>query len=287
MAWKKIILYPTSACLKNCPICPVAKGQPEDKNPEFFKLILHYAYSIPDWCFVLGLPGSVCRPGIEDLIRYASESNHTYSVVIPCETLSRLELALFQRSRRVIVCLDEYKLPDSEFFLFYRALEWAYYKRIPLEVMISLTERMIEKIIAGLMVDRLLNICRKIHFIVPKTVSNSFLTRDRFNDLLDYLIPQMQRPMVLSKFELDPCLMPILAPQPIEIFPTCAYLDTLTVFPDGSVKICPHGSIIGRIKEIKDFADFLDMSIDPQPLNACRWRQSWNVQEGYPGYKTC
>jgi hypothetical protein len=281
MTWKTMIVYPTSDCLKKCPVCPLDKEEHNDKPINFFQSILEQAQNVPEWRFVLNLNRAAKVTELESLIKQAWKDEHDYSLVLPYEHLYSMDSLIFQKSRKVLLCLDEHKIPESEMDLFFRALKWAQLKKIRIEVVVLLTEQMLGKIIGGLLLDRLLNAVQKVHFMVPKHMIAEFLTRARFNELLDYLVCKMQRPRISEKIELDPCMMPILMPNPLRDFPECAYHNTFHVLPDGGIKICPYGPILWKVDNQHDFIDFLKR-IDPRmlkPLQACVWRQSWNLQE--------
>ncbi|MCK5242137.1 hypothetical protein KAR34_06785 [bacterium] len=290
MTWKTMILYPTSDCLKKCPVCPLDTAAGHDKPIHFFKSILEQAQSIPEWRFVLNLNRATKITEFENLIKWAWKTEHEYSLVLPYEHLYSMDYLIFKKSQSVMLCLDEHKIPDAEMYLFFRALEWARLKNIHIEVVVSLTEQMIDKITEGLLLNRLLNFSQKVHFVVPKHMLDEFLTRARFNDLLNFLVYKMQRLSISKKIILDPCLMPILMPKPLTDFPECAYHDTFHVLPDGGIKICPYGPILWVVDNQNEFEDFLNQHIDPgmlKPLQACVWRQSWNLQETSATYLAC
>lgn len=280
-AWQELLVMPTAACTRSCPDCPW-QCESEPKPPDFFRRLLEASRTIPHWSFAFGALAPAATPEWLVLLDYAWFAQGGYALHTVADNLDRLPLAAWRRSRRIVFGLDEYKVPEPQWEAFFRLLGRARREQLPVEVEIQLTPRMLDRLLNGLLFERLLSYARKIHFCVPKHPRVPLLHRDAYGELLEYLCRRMRTELTTGKVEFDPCLFPILSLQPQTPNPPCAWRRRLMVLADGSLKQCPHGPALVQLQDPKTFSVFLGSGLPVELFpdeNPCAWRDAWKIQE--------
>lgn len=279
--WQELLVVPTASCSRSCPDCPWQAGI-ATRNADFFRGMLEASRAIPHWSFAFGALPPGCEPEWISLLDYAWFMQGGYALHTVADNLDRLPLNAWRRSRRVVFGLDEYKVSDGDWERLIRLLGKARRERLPVEVELNLTERMVDKVLNGLLFERLLSYVHKIHFCVPKHPRVPLLHRDVYSEVLDYLIRRMRTELTTSKIDFDPCLFKILGLKPQAPNPPCAWQHRLILLPDGSLKQCPHLPSLIHIQDPRTFSVLLGSGLPAELFpadTACAWRDAWRAQE--------
>jgi len=215
------------------------------------------------------------------LIQHAWRYNHSYCLITNYDRLHSLDLEMLKRAHLISVSLDEYKVSDQEWPTFMQTLTWSYIEKIPLEVNIALTPHMLHKLQDCTLFDRLLDFSGFINLYLPKDPRYPFLPREKFDEFLDFLVMQMRLNVkYLSKVSVEGCLMPLLNPRNRNSNANCPRLESLSLLPDGSLRVCPFGRTLGTIHNPVEIRAFLEKDLadeDKKEFNHCSWRQTWEA----------
>jgi hypothetical protein len=279
--WEELLIVPTATCSRSCPDC-AWQAETAPRSPDFFRSLLEAARSIPRWSFAFGSLPPAQEPEWLSLLDYAWFMQGGYALHTVADNLNRLPLTVWRRSRRIVFGLDEYKVPESDWEGLIRLLGKARREHLPVEVEINLTDQMLDRLLNGLLFERLLSYVHKIHFCVPKHPRLPLLHRDAYAELLEYLIRRMRTELTSSKVEFDPCLFNILSLKPDAPNPPRAWQRRLILLPDGSLKQCPHRPSLIHIQDPRTFSVLLGSGLPGELFPSdtpCAWRDAWKAQE--------
>jgi hypothetical protein len=283
LMWNKLIIHPSRGCLKDCPFCYLrGKDSGDDQPIEFFQDILKQARDFPEWVFSVDLLPPGLAQDIPKLIHEAWKLDHPYAIATNYENLMALDPTLFEKSRKVCISLDEFKLVENDYPIFYQTLTWALRRKIPVEVEVALTPIMIEKLLSRLILDRLVDLVKKVRFYVPKSHAFTYLTREEFGEFLDYICQKLLSSRYAEKVEIDECLLPVMTPWRPLVNPDCPNQSTLVVMPDGGLRLCPFGRDLTILQDPLHFLGFIrrDWTADDfEEFRYCHWRECMKTQE--------
>jgi len=279
---QKLIIHPSSACTKDCPFCYLPSADGPVREPSFFQSLLEHAQAVPEWLISVGsLPPLPLQASLR-VFSLAWRLGHPYAVATHFENLLQLDPQIFSRARRVILGVDDYKVGTRDWLMLSQTLAWSRRQAWNLEIEISLTPGMLEQLLRGMMLEKFLESATKVRFVVPKSEAYPFLHQDRFGDFLDFAVEKIRRNWISSRqLEVENCLMPMLGPAGAAD-PACPREKSLTVLPDGSLRICPFGRRIGLLEEPESIAGYLARGLSAQEqsdLRDCRWRGAWRARE--------
>lgn len=281
--WKKLVIYDAAK-----PIELTQEKLPERRSVDFLKKVLTQSVDIPVWEFSFEGYSGEKNQIISSLMQIAMTEKHCFSVVTGYRELYRIDQHLLHHCHHVRILLDERHVPYLELSEFYEALAWAKQKSIRITVQVNLSEAMLQKVIENLLLPRLLDLVESIIFHVPKDDQRPQLSRDQFGFFLDYIAYKMLRMRVLKKIEIDACMIPALSVTPRKKFTQCAHQNTLILFTDGRVKVCPHGPVLEVVENLAQFQHVKRLFHKKRYrdlLSHCIWREDWNLQESKKRYR--
>jgi MoaA/NifB/PqqE/SkfB family radical SAM enzyme len=280
--WNSLTIYPTSSCLRSCPFCFLKKISAEDKPISFFEDILKQSRGIREWFFSIDMLAPAKFNEVLRLLETSRKLHHPYSILTNYENLSQIPRDLLREARVLHVGLDDYKTGKEELAGIFRTLAQAYIDNLHVEVQITVTPYMLKKMQESITLERLLEMSRYLRLAVPKSPDYPFLTKDDYGELLNFLVMRMRFNLkVLSQVEIESCLLPILNPKNRNRASDCPRLESLSLMPDGTIRICPYGRTWARLDDSEQFRAILERHLseeEQEEFNHCCWRQAWEEE---------
>lgn len=280
--WETLAIHPTSKCQRKCPVCYLKHTQGEDKSFGYFETVLKAARDIPHWIFSGNRTNPEKFREFDKLVQVAWKYKHPYSITTNYENLSYTESPIFDLAQSITVSLDEYKVYEHELPAFIASLAQAKKKGLKINIAVTLTERMIYKTMCGSLLDLVLTLAEKVYFIYPKTLEKELIPKSLFQVFVRQIGEKIKKKGMFSKIRIDNCLLPIITPFNTVVNNDCAYAKTLTLLPDGSVKMCPYDRESIPIKNLSEFKDIVSNKTEVFSLNMdiCPWREKLTQREG-------
>jgi len=278
--WKRLAVYPSSKCLRQCPFCYLKEIRSPDLPLAFFEEVLEHSGKIGEWIFSVDALTPMRSYESRLLVNTALRFDHPYSIMINHEKVTSVDLEMLRRARQITVGWDEYKAPGREEAEFWQTLNWCMMRDVKVRVEIALSDAMIEKMKDTILMGRLLDQADRVRVTLPKTTPDfPPLSREKFDEFLEYNIMRMRLDLrYIAKLEFDPCLYPELNRDNPKTNGDCPHLQTLHVMPDGSIRLCPFGRNLGMLEEPAQIEDFIKRELtekEKDEFNHCYWREAW------------
>ncbi len=284
--WDTLAIHHTSECQRRCPFCYLKHTQGEDKSFRYFETILKAARDVPHWIFSCNRTDPEKFRELNSLVQVALKYKHSYSITTNYENLSYTESPIFDLAQSITVSLDEFKVYAHELPAFIESLAQAKKRGLKINIAVTLTEHMIYKTIYGSMLHILLTLAEKVYFIYPKILEKELIPKSLFQVFVREVGEKIKKKGMFSKIRIDNCLLPIISPFKSMVNNDCAYAKTLTLLPDGSVKMCPYDRESIAIKNLSEFKDIVSNKTTAFSLNMdiCPWREKLTRREGAACY---